>query len=115
MPTNKISLDERLERLGNGSASDPDYIVCILKKLAQMPLEVYMSGCEVPYSRLQQIVRLQRDAPPLTYQQMATLIVQLAHQNVPHSKECAYQLSGYLSKPLWQYYEERKHLYEKDK
>lgn len=41
MGVNRIPLTDRLDRLGQGCASDPAFVRCAIRTLVQMPLREY--------------------------------------------------------------------------
>lgn len=107
---NRIPLEERFQRLESGYPSDPDYILCALKKMAQTPICIYLSGLDGTLETLIKLLGVSHeDAATMTYRDAAAHIVRL--RIVSSTKGLADEAAELLALPLYNSYEERKELY----
>lgn len=82
----KVSLEKRLELLKAGYASTPEYNPCIIKKLAEIPLELYLKDFEQELERLMALLEYTPKAEEkLTYGQAAARIAQINPKDVRES------------------------------
>lgn len=112
---NKISLDQRLNNLYRGYASDDAYNLCIIQKMADMPIRIYLKDFESEYSKLRDLLRLnEEEMECATYRDIVTKIH--LFQKLPDTP-----LNDYMKKepvrilalPFLRCYERRFWLYEK--
>lgn len=82
----KVSLEKRLELLKAGYASTPEYYPCIIKKLAEIPLELYLKGFEQDLERLMALLGYMPIAGgKMTYGQAAARIARINPKDVRDS------------------------------
>lgn len=113
MEVNKIPLEERLERLKKGYASDPEYNVSLLRKFAGIPLGKYMKGFlgNTGLTRLSIVLRITREeAAGLTYGRAAAMAGRL--EKGSQQRRAAAEI---LAAPFFRCYEARKENYGRGK
>lgn len=113
MKINKIPLNERLERLKNGYASDPEYNVSLLRKFAGIPLKEYLEGFlgKTGLTRLSIVLRLTREeTAELTYGKAAAMAGRMEKGS---QQRCA--VAEILAAPFLRCYEAGKENYERNK
>lgn len=112
---NKISLDQRLRNISRGYASDDAYNLCVIQKMADIPIQIYLKDFEGEYSKLRDLLRLKEEEMECaTYKDIATKIHML--QKLPDTP-----LNDYIKKepvrilalPFLHCYERRFWIYEK--
>lgn len=112
---NKIPLDQRLNNLYRGYASDDAYNLCIIQKMADTPIRIYLKDFESEYSKLRDLLRLKEEEMECaTYRDIVTKIHLL-------QKLSDTRLNDYMKKepvrilalPFLHCYERRFWIYEK--
>lgn len=105
MRLNKIPLEERLDMLNRGYASDPEYDVCCIRSWAKMPIGDYMAAF---YSEKEKLLRIlaitEEQAMKITYQETAFIIDQML--KVPEKRESAWKAVQMLALPFLHFYKE---------
>lgn len=105
---NKISLEERFRRLEKGCPSDPEYVLCALKHLAQTPITVYLYVLDI--QPLTHLLDLPLDALlMMNYREVAAHIVTM--RNMPEHKQACDDAIALMAAPFYSSYLERRHLY----
>ena len=76
MQIEKMLLDDRLARMLNGYAAYTEYIPCVLRSFAAMPVSVYLASHKEQWERLCALLGITElaDKDRLTYQEAAALI-----------------------------------------
>lgn len=114
MQIEKMRLDDRLARILNGYAAYTEYIPCVLRSFAAMPVSVYLASHKEQWERLCVLLGITEpaDKERLTYQEAATLI----HQNrMENRRDSSMEEAVYiLSIPFRDYYEGRNEAYGKN-
>lgn len=105
MQIEKMSLDDRLARMLNGYAAYTEYIPCVLRSFASMPVSDYLAPYEGKWERLCHILGITDNANRLTYQEAAALI----HRNRAENREDLSMAEAVfiLSVPFRDYFEGR--------
>lgn len=70
MTTEKLSLADRLKRLGDGQAAHPEYDAIVVRKMAYMPIDTYLGTYEA-FCNLQNVLGIKMRLP---YQIVARII-----------------------------------------
>lgn len=110
MPVSKISLEQRLERLGTGYASDPEFITSSIRTMADIPVRVYLNSFPAEQQRLWELLNVnEHQKETMTYKDAAKYIktLWLSLPNDILAAEAIYRLAA----PLRKCYEERKDSY----
>ncbi len=76
MQIEKMPLDDRLARMLNGYSAYTEYIPCVLRSFASMPVSAYLAPYEEEWERLCKILEITENADRLTYQETAARIYQ---------------------------------------
>lgn len=112
---NKISLDERLKNLYRGYASDNAYNLCIVQKMADMPIRTYLKDFEDEYTKLMELLTLKEEEMECaTYRDIATKVHLL--QQLPETPLNDYmktEVLRILALPFLRCYERKMWIYEK--
>lgn len=115
MQIEKIPLDDRLARILNGYAAYTEYIPCVLRSFASMPVSAYLAPYEEEWERLCALLEITElaDTDRMTYQEAAAII----HRNRTENKRDLAMAEAVfiLSVPFWDYFEGRDETHGKNK
>lgn len=105
---NKIPLEERFRRLGKGCPSDPDYVLCTLKTLAQIPILTYLESND--FHELMRLLGTPlEEAIAMTYRDAAVYIATL--RSMPEHREACDEATILIAAPFFSSYLERRSYY----
>lgn len=115
MQIEKMPLDDRLARILNGYAAYTEYIPCVLRSFASMPVSDYLAPYEGKWERLCALLEITEiaDKDRMTYQETAACIHQRWTEN---KRDLAMAEAVFiLSVPFWDYFEGRDETHGKNK
>ncbi len=113
MQIEKMPLDDRLARMLNGYSAYTEYIPCVLRSFASMPVSAYLASYEEEWERLCKILEITENADRLTYQETAARIYQGWTEN---RQDLSMAEAIYiLSVPFRDYFEGRNEIHGKNK
>lgn len=113
MQIEKMPLDDRLARMLNGYSAYTEYIPCVLRSFASMPVSAYLAPYEEEWERLCKILEITENADRLTYQETAARIYQGWTEN---RQDLSMAEAIYiLSVPFRDYFEGRNEIHGKNK
>ena len=113
MQIQKMPLKDRMARMQNGYPAYPEYIPCVLRSFASLPVSDYLAGCGGKWETLCRLLGIRENKDRLTYQEAAAIIRQRRREN-PMDLEMA-EAVFILSLPFGNYFEERNAAYEENK
>ena len=113
MQIEKMPLDDRLARMQNGYAAYTEYIPCVLRSFASMPVSDYLAPYGEEWERLCQILEITENKDTMTYQEAAAII----HRNWTENKRDLSMAEAIyiLSVPFRDYFEGRNETHGKNK
>lgn len=116
MQIEKMPLDDRLARMLNGYAAYTEYIPCVLRSFASMPVSVYLAPYEGQWERLCALLGITElvDKDRMTYQETADRIYQRWTENSRQDLSMA-EAVFILSVPFRDYFEGRNEIHGKNK
>lgn len=112
---NKIPLDERLKRLSKGYASDDAYNICIIRKMADVPIRIFLKDFESEYTKLINLLTLKEEEMECaTYKDIATKFYLLQKlPDTPLNNYMKTEVLRILALPFLRCYERKMWIYEK--
>ncbi len=115
MQIEKMPLDDRLARMLNGYSAYTEYIPCVLRSFASMPVSAYLAPYEGQWKRLCTLLGITElaDKDRMTYQETADRIYQGWTEN---RQDLSMAEAIYiLSVPFRDYFEGRDEIHGKNK
>ena len=115
MQIEKMLLDDRLSRMLNGYAAYTEYIPCVLRSFASMPVSAYLAPYNGQWEKLCALLGITElaDKDRMTYQEAAALI----HRKRTENRQDLSMAEAIviLSVPFQDYFEGRNGAYGKNK
>lgn len=113
MQIQKMPLRDRLARMLNGYPAYPEYIPCVLRSFASMPVSDYLAGCGDKWETLCNLLGIRKNRDRLTYREAAAIIWHRRMED-PLDLEMA-EAVLILSLPFRNYFEEGNGTHGKNK
>lgn len=110
MSVNRIALETRLDRIKKGYAGDPAFVPCVINKMADMPLAVFMATAPAEREQLRELLEITEEKENvMTYRETALYLCQMLSRHDSRTITAV----NLLAAPVLKCYEERKCAYGK--